>query len=248
MISDHGRDIIRRKYDAFSTDRAYEPNFSGLFWPLGVLVDRFIWSFPLHQALRGRVRNVSDYLAEITARLVAEQGSARLISAPCGLIKDLIYTKQKLEQAGVSVSQVHFHGLDLDFNGDVIAEARRRADRAHLEIGLVRDDIFNIHRHYKGRFDIVNCIGLISWMELAEVERLVRYFAEQVISDRGYLLIDNFALHRNSAAGGDLEINTRYFEPKALKVLFARAGFELISEKTTSDGINTVYVLRKRAL
>ncbi|MFA6549059.1 MAG: hypothetical protein WCT39_03925, partial [Candidatus Margulisiibacteriota bacterium] len=96
MLSDHGRSIMTRKYDAFSTDRAYRPHFSGLLWPLGAFIDRFIWNFPMHQALRERVNNVSDILCELTASRIKINDHVKILSAPCGLVMDLIYTTEKL--------------------------------------------------------------------------------------------------------------------------------------------------------
>jgi len=242
MLSDYGRSAMVRKYDAVTTDRAYTPQFSGLLGPLGTFVDRIIWNYPLHQALRERVQNVSDILAE----LIEKNGKEiRILSAPCGLIWDLILTKEKLERQGITLSRVHFYGLDLDFNGDVLPEARSRAEANGLQIGLVRDNIFNIRRHYKMEFEVVNCIGLISWMELSEVEALVKYISREILTRDGYLVIDNFSRHEHSSIGDDLEIYTRYFDPAELKQLFERCGLKVIEERTSSQGINTVYVLRR---
>ncbi len=52
LLSDYGRDILRRKYDAFATDRAYENRPSGILGPIGRLMDRFVLDFPTHEGVR----------------------------------------------------------------------------------------------------------------------------------------------------------------------------------------------------
>ena len=52
LLSDYGREILRRKYDAVSTDMSYENKPSGLLGPIGKAIDRIVLKFPLHEGLR----------------------------------------------------------------------------------------------------------------------------------------------------------------------------------------------------
>lgn len=175
--------VLRRKYDAFTTDRAYENRPASWLGPLGRWADRRVLDFPLHVALRERLRNVTDSLVEQIADLVAQgHRPVRVLSAPCGLCHDPIDTAAALRRRNAPVlNQVEFHARDLDAAGDVIPEARRRAAVAGLTISFYREDIFcptNLMAEAKdrGAFHLISCIGLTAWLKLTAVHRLLTFF------------------------------------------------------------------------
>ncbi|MFQ5878793.1 MAG: hypothetical protein ACE5IZ_01265 [Dehalococcoidia bacterium] len=245
--------VMRRKYDAFTTDRAYDERPSSWLGPLGWWADRRVLNFPLHVSLRHRLRFVTESLVEqITGRRERGVRPVRVLSAPSGLCRDLIQTADELRRRDPSLlEQVEFHVLDIDFQGDVIPEARRRMEAAAVPVTFYREDIFDptglTARSRAGmKFQVVNCIGLTAWLTLEEIEKLVGFFRQVVMEPGSILLIDNFAWHQHSAMGEDLEIYTSYHPPEAFAQVITRAGFEPVEEKATPSGVNTLSIVRAK--
>jgi hypothetical protein len=241
--------VTRRKYDAFTTDLAYENRPSSWLGPLGRWADRRVLNFPLHAALRHRLDFVTESLAEqITRRAERSGRPVRVLSAPCGLCRDLIQTADHLRRRDASLlEQVEFHSLDIDFQGDVIPEAHRRTEEAAVPITFYREDIFDpagLTARAKAniKFQVVSCIGLTAWLTLEEVERLVRFFRQVVMEPGSVLLIDNFAWHQHSASGEDLEIYTYSHPPEKFRRLIEGAGLRVAAEKVTANGVNTLSI------
>lgn len=251
LLSDYGRDIVRRKYDAIATDRAYENRPSGLLGPVGRWIDRMVLNFPLHEALRQRLRLVADSLrAQVLKKVQEGEPRVRVLSAPCGLIRDLLTCTAELRQQDMRVlERLELHALDLDASGEVLAIARSRAKAASVSIRFYQDDLFNSKNLSQAlvggnRFHIVNCIGLVPWLDLNEVERLARFFHDKLLAPDGVFIVDNWVWHKHSAVGKDLEIYTRYHKPSAFVSSLQRASFIIEQEKVTPNDICTVYVAR----
>lgn len=255
LLSDYGREILRRKYDAISTDMSYENSPSGVLGPIGKAVDRIVLSFPLHEGLRQRLRIVADSLkADATRRIALGEPRVRVLSAPSGVIRDLLTMVGELRNESPElVNRIELHALDLDATGEVIPMAKARADEARVDVTFHKEDLFNSPgleaKFGRGeQFHIVNCIGLTPWLSLDEVEGLTRYFHDRVLADDGTLIIDNFAWHKHSALGDDLEINTRYHDAEQFVMILRKVGFVAVEENETANGINTVYVAKKGLL
>ncbi len=249
LLSDYGRALVRRKYDAIVTDRAYENRPSGWLGPVGALVDRYVLNFPTHVALRQRLRVVVEELkAAARRRGGSAGGEVRILSAPCGLARDLITAASELRESDRTLARLRLVGIDLDETGEVLPLAAERARQAGVEITFHTADLFDEARvgALVGEvgFDVVNCIGLIAWLDLPDVERLVRHFRERLLGADGTLIADNFLPHPYVSLGRQLEINSRQHDPAALAATFERAGFFVDRATTTANGANTVYVLR----
>lgn len=248
LLSDYGREIVRRKYDAIATDRAYENTPSGLFGPLGAWVDRQVLDLPLHQDLRHRLRFVVEGLKE-QAQVHTQEGvgAVRVLSAPCGLIRDILTTTRELAVEAPDVADcLEFHALDLDPTGEVVPIARRKADEAGLGVSFYKANLFDQESVKAtlpdGGFHIVNCIGLTPWITLEEVEYLIRFFHDQVLVPGGSLVVDNFTEQARSPIADDLEIRATYHEPDRFVAALEGNGFRLVSARTTANQTNTVYV------
>jgi hypothetical protein len=232
--------ILMRKYDAFTTDYAYETNPASLLGPLGRPAARRVMNYPLHVAMRERLALVAAALAEAVERRPA---APRVLSAPCGLCRDLITAADRL---GLRAAGVTWEALDLDARGDVIPEARRRTAAAGLPVAFHREDLLDpaglAVRARSRPYDVVNCIGLATWLSLAEVERLARFFHDSVLAPGGALVIDNWAPHAHSRSGEDLEIFAEYHAPAAFRAALEAVGFTIQREQTTTNGACTVYV------
>ena len=183
LLSDFGREIVRRKYDAIATDLAYENTPSGLLGPVGAWVDRQVLNLPLHQDLRHRLRFVVEGLMEQSQVHAQERdGTIRILSAPCGLTRDILTTKTELSTEAPDIAdRLEFHGLDLDPTGEVVPIAQLRAKEAGMGASFYQANLFDQESVKEvlpidEGFQIVNCIGLTPWINLEEVEYLIRFF------------------------------------------------------------------------
>jgi hypothetical protein len=251
LLSDYGRAILEHKYDAFTTDLAYVKRPSGKLGPIGAFIDRVVLGVDLHADLRDRLGIVTDELVRaVTERREAGVGPVRVLSAPSGLCRDLIQAATALRgQDPAALQDVEWHALDLDERGDVLPEAERRCRAAGLHVRVHRADLFDtaaVRAALADRpVDVVNCVGLTPWLTLGEVERLVGFFARELIVPGGLLIIDTFARHSTSAAGDHLEIPTQYHAPHVLENRFARHGLGVVRRQTTARRVNTVYTVRR---
>jgi hypothetical protein len=251
LLSDYTREILRRKYDAIATDRAYENQPSGLLGPVGRWLDRKVLEFPTHEGLRQRLRIVVETLeAQILRQAQGEATPVRVLSAPCGLARDLLLCAEQLKRRDVALlGRVEFHGLDLDASGEVLPLAAKRAEEADVQVRLHRQDLFDplgigqVLGQPSG-FQVVNCIGLTPWLDLPEVEHLCRTFRTQVLAPRGAFIVDNFAPHKYGSLAKDMEIHSRYHAPQAFEETLRNAGFEIVEKKSTANSVNTVYLAR----
>jgi hypothetical protein len=239
--------VLRRKYDAFTTDRAYEDRPASWLGPLGEWADRRVLDFPVHVALRQRLEHVAVALADGVERRWRMRGRpVRVLSAPGGLARDLTVAASRLSAAGIEPARaMELHCLDLDVAGDVIPEARRRLEEAGLRATFYREDLLHSTSlpalaESGARFDIINCIGLTAWLDFAEVDGLFALF-RSVLADDGTLLVDNWARHPHSAAGDDLEIDTRYHAPQDFASLLERNGLRVRGELRSANGVVTLY-------
>jgi len=244
LLSDYGRQILTRKYDAFSTDRAYTIAPSGKLGIIGKTVDRYVLSFPLHEALRQRLALVVEALGdEIKARATADR-AVRVLSAPCGLARDVITTATRLRDDGVT--NLELVGVDIDETGDVLTEAAGRAAKAGVDIELLREDLFApgtelaAKAAQAGGFDVVNSIGLTAWIDPPDLDRLIARYAE-LMAPGGTLVVDNWVRHKHSHLGEMLEMPTRYHPEDVFRASLERAGLKVVDVKTTANGIVTLW-------
>lgn len=251
LLSDYTREILRRKYDAFATDRAYEDRPSGLLGPLGRWVDRRVLNFPTHEGLRQRLQIVVDNVkADVHHRLQDGVPRVRVLSAPCGLLRDLLLCATELREEDARTSEkLELHALDLDAMGEVLPAASLRAAVAGVPVRFYRDDLFNpeslgVVLREGTRFHVMNCIGLTTWLDLEDVGWLAGFFHDQVLVPGGTLIIDNWASHKYSSLGRDMEIYSRYHNPEAFAQVLGKSGFQVVEAKTTANGVATVYVAR----
>ena len=251
LLSDFGRAIVRRKYDALATDMAYENIPSGLLGPLGAWVDHKVLDLPLHQDLRHRLRFVVDALKDQSqSHARGRDGNIKVLSAPCGLTRDILAARNELcIEAPDVADRLELHALDLDPTGEVIPIAQRRTKAAGIGVSFYRADLFNPEsvkaslRSNEG-FHIVNCIGLTPWITLGEVEYLFRFFHDQALIPGGTLVVDNFTQHEQSSIADDLEIHATYHDPGLFVAALESNGFRVISSRTTAHQVNTVYVAK----
>jgi hypothetical protein len=250
LLSDTGFLLSREKYSAFAIDRVYADQPSGWGW-LGRRLDRYILNLPVHRAVRDRFAFVTRNLAAVIHSRLAE-GSDRVavLSAPCGLARDLCtayeMARRQTPDAG---RRLRFYGLDLDFEGRVLEEARRRTREAGVPVRLVQADILD-HTTWSwlgeqdGPFAVMNCIGLAPWLSPDELAGLLRRFAAHLCVG-GYVLLDRFNRGKHDKLGEGAEIHAHYHTDEAYRDYFRASGLTLQACETLGEGEGMGYLLRK---
>jgi len=238
FLSAMGQSIISRKYDAFTTDRAYE-NSPGGPLVVGRFIDWIVLQTQPHPALRRRLAMVVDELqAAVGTFQAAGVRPVRVVSAPVGLARDLILALRGMQD-------LELWSLDLDPSGDVLAVAKERAALAGLALCTAQVDLLDgslPSRFVGAPVHVFNCIGLMSWLDPPQIAQLLSLINEILIPG-GVLLLDNFRRHTGSHFGPDLEIDTRYHPEEAFEGLLEAAGFSVQRKQETSDGVCVLYTL-----
>jgi hypothetical protein len=250
LLSETGYLLGREKYSAFAIDRVYADQPSGWGW-LGRRLDRYLLDLPVHRAVRDRFAFVTRSMAAAFRNLLAD-GSERVtvLSAPCGLVRDLCTAHEMLRHQDPGAGgSLRFYGLDLDFEGRVLDEARRRARAAGVPIRLVQanildDTTWSWLRQEAGPLAVVNCIGLAPWLSPDEVAELRRRFAVN-LRVGGYVLLDRFNQGKHNKLGEGAEIRAHYHTDDAYRDYFRASGLILEARETLGDDEGMGYVLRK---
>jgi SAM-dependent methyltransferase len=247
FLSNFGRHLITRKYDAFTTDLAYENRAKGSLIA-GKLLDRYVLNQSLHEGLRQRLVLVADELvAGIRERAAAGSGPVLVVSGPSGLTRDLITAHGRL-QSEFAPPNVEWVAVDLDHSGEVLDEARRRCAVAGIDLATHKVDLLApdaLGQALGGRkADLFNSIGLTAWLGMEDVERLFASISE-ALAPGGTFIVDNFHEHSESKYGDAFEMATRYHPDGEFETALRASGFEPVSKRVTANKVNVVYRARK---
>jgi hypothetical protein len=248
LLSDYGREIVERKYDAFATDRAYANTPSGRLGPVGTLIDWIVLQQDIHVGLRQRLTLVVEELsASVRECWSRETPSVRLVSGPCGLARDLRMAWRAL---GEPEGQLELLGLDLDSTGEVLPAALRLAQAERVPLQTHRCDLLDreaVDRAlHQEPADIFLCIGLAVWLDPPDLFLLLQGLHRN-IREGGTLIVDNFRAHGASRFAADLEMRTRYHSQTEFERALCQAGFTLESTRETQNHVNVVYRCRRPA-
>ncbi|MEW6058898.1 MAG: class I SAM-dependent methyltransferase [Actinomycetota bacterium] len=242
LFSDQARSILARGYDAFTTDRAYQLSPNGWAGPIGRAADRRVLALPVHVALRERLVIVADALERAVRAAACDP--VGVLSAPCGLIRDLTEAAERLSDVRVT-----WTAADLDDRGDVLPEAIRRSRTAGLNVAFVRGDLFDPatwnRLASRSPFHVASCIGLTAWVGLDEVGRLAERFHD-FLGPGGTLLMDNWREDTDAALARALDLPAHYHDSLAFRRTLEREGFVVERRRSTSRGVNTLWVLHRR--
>jgi hypothetical protein len=192
-------------------------------------------------------------MAAIDGQLADGPEPVTVLSAPCGLVRDLCSANETIRQRHPDAGRrLRFYGLDLDYEGRVLEEARRRVLASAVPIQLVQanilaDSTWSRLREQSGLFSIVNCIGLAPWLTPAELTGLLQGFAAHLRTG-GYILIDRFNRSKHSKLGEGAEIHAHYHTDEAYRDYFRVSGLSLQACEQLGDGEGMGYLLRKPGL
>jgi hypothetical protein len=130
-----------------------------------------------------------------------------------------------------------------------LPEAVRRADRAHVPIQFVRGDVFDpqLRTQLAARapFHIVNCIGMTAWIDRAETEDLTSRFRD-LLAPGAWLLVDSWREAADGELGRALHLPANYYEGDDFAAILERRGFSVEARRSTSGGVNTLWIARRR--
>jgi hypothetical protein len=249
LLSDYGREIIEHKYDAFTTDRAYENQPSGK-GVIGKLVDWYVHQLDIHVGLRQRLAIVVDELATAAPEFRETRTPlVRIVSGPCGLARDLRLVWARLRAEGKAPHNwLQVIGVDLDLEDNVLPEAQRLAGSAEIPLNLIKCDLLNSVglKASLAPMHVFLSIGVTVWMDPQTLTQFLR--SVHTLSEPGGLLIvDNFREHKASRYAKDMEQNPRYHTDADFERCLTTAGFEIEGKHATKNGINVVYRARRKA-
>jgi hypothetical protein len=247
FLSDLGRSMIDRKYDAFTTDNAYCPTPRG-DGRLARLVDRIVRRKDTNVALRQRLEIVSSLLTEATLARRAE-GRVRLASGPVGLGRDLRQTWTRLRSLGTHPARwLEVVGVDLDASSTVLDEATRLAMSEGLPLTTHRLDLLQpgLASDIGGPVDVFNSIGLGVWLDEDQLRNLL-WTVRSALARDGILVIDHWRRHGGSRYVGALQMPAHYITDERFESALIAAGFAIEEKRATENGVVVVYRARQLA-
>lgn len=251
LLSQTGYLLAREKYSAFAIDRVYANTPDGWGW-VGRRLDRYLLDLPVHQAVRARFEFVVQNATDVIERLLG-QGADRLavLSVPCGLVRDLYTIYMRLRPRHPEIAdRLVLYGLDVDFEGNVLEEARRRALEAGVPIHLIQANALNPSswswlRETGTSLSLVNCIGLAPWLTPGELRALLaRFWAH--LRPAGYVLIDRWNHGRHGRWGEAADIHANYHTHDEYLEHIRSTGFRLLKSEVLGEAEGMAYLLQKQ--
>ena len=242
FLSDLGRSMVVRKYDAFTTDNGYrkEPKGSD---SVSRFVDGVVRQRDTHVALRQRLEIVTSELVEVSLAK-RDPGGVRLVSGPVGLGRDVRQTWSRLDALGTNPAQwLDITGVDLDASGTVLDEASRLAVQDLVPLETYCLDLLDpsgIVDAIGSRADVFNTIGLSTWLDRESLDKLLASIREALMPD-GVLIIDHWREHAGSKYVKTLQMPARYVTDAEFETSLRSAGFTIEQKRVTENEVVVVY-------
>jgi hypothetical protein len=207
----------------------------------GRWVDARLLALPAVRSFRSRFLAAREELA----RFLFERSGAPLnvLSVPCGIPRELVEGAALAQEQGADLTQVTFHGLDLDH------ELLRKA-----EAFVHKNGLRNFHAHlgdalasnsYPRPVDFATSTGLAEFLDDDELAILYkRIFA--ALGPGGLFVTSGMQRRRVSAYLLKMaEITVHYRDASRLQTLAGRAGFRDITVRYDALGIQCIMAARK---
>jgi hypothetical protein len=86
---------------------------------------------------------------------------------------------------------------------------------------------------------------MTAWIDRAETEDLTRFFGD-LLAPGGWLLVDSWREGADGDLGRVLHLPTNYYEADDFDPMLERCGFNVEDRRTTSGGVNTLWIARRR--
>ena len=175
-------DLAREGFDHSGSyrfaDHIYrgQPSGRGAF---GRWLDARLLALPAVRSFRNRFHASRDELTAFLTRRAGDAGRLDILSAPCGIPRELVDGHRAFRAAGTPVrATLTFHGLDLDARALEDATAFAREGGLDPFIPL-RGDIFD-RATYPGDMDFITSTGLAEFLDDERVSELYATFFERL--------------------------------------------------------------------
>jgi hypothetical protein len=205
------------------------PSGRGAF---GHWLDAQLLALPAVRSFRNRYFTA---VSELLAFLERNAGKEiNVLSVPSGIPRELLDVADHFRANGGSLSNIHFHVLDLD--SGVLGEAERVAHEQGMELQLHHGDAFDVSA-YAGEFDYITCTGFGEFLNDIQFVQLMSVFHRQCRPGGGLF---TSAMRRRRFSDYLLrlaELNIHYRSSADLEKFVARAGFKSIETWTDEHGI-----------
>jgi hypothetical protein len=240
-------DLAREGFDHSGSfrfaDHIYRgtPSGRGAF---GRWLDARLLSLPAVRSFRSRYEAARDELAAFLAERAPQPGTLKVLSAPCGIPRELADGLELFRRSGRPVNaQVAFHGLDLD--PVALEEARRfAAHRGLRPFAAHCGDVFDPSA-YPGHLDFITCTGLAEFLVDEQLARLYGIFFERLRP--GGLLVTSGMRGRplSDYLLRLAELTVHYRTAADLERLAGGCPFSAIHTRVDRLGIQAILVARK---
>lgn len=242
-LSDLAREGLDHSGSHRFADHIYrgEPSGRGA---VGRRLDALLLSLPASRSFRYRYLAARDEIvAFITDRVRGGAVSLDVLSAPCGLPRELADAAQALRAANVPLDGVRFHGLDLD--PDVLREAEAFAGARGLHPFVAHRGDALERASYPARVDLITSTGLAEFLDDTAFARMIGVFYD-ALAPGGILITSGMQRRRFSDYLLQLaEIPTRYRGPADLRRIAGSVPFQEIATRQDANGLQTILIARK---
>lgn len=243
LTSDLGREGIERSGSFRFADHVYRNVPRGRFG-IGWLLDAALLRLPAARSMRSRYVHSRDAIvAEVRARATAGARDVRIVSAPCGIAREMVDASDAIAaDASLPAARVHFHGIDLD--PEPLALSRELAG-ARPGFTFAIGDAFDAAA-YPRDTDVIASTGLVDFLDDGSA---MRFFLTCHTALRpGGLLVTSAQqpqpladyLMRELA-----ELRPVYRGPAQIVDVVRRGGFSDIQARPDAVGLQTLVTARK---
>ncbi|MBZ5619991.1 MAG: methyltransferase domain-containing protein [Acidobacteriia bacterium] len=223
-------------------DHIYAGQASGRLG-LGTLVDKALLSLPACRSFRNRYVHSRDRILEYVRTVRRDE--YRILSAPCGLPRDLLEAALDLRKADpLLFGRIRFYGLDID--PAALAEARSMTSgHGFANFEFICADAFDSNA-YPPSLDMVTSSGFAEFLEDRDLIRF--YTACFAVLRKGGMLVSS-ATVRNRLSDYMLtnlaELLTHYRDEAALTQIFSRTPFGAIEMRRDAVGYQVLIAANK---
>lgn len=242
QASDLGREGIENSGSYRFADHIYRNVPSGK-GRLGRWLDAKFLALPAVRSFRSRFLASRNALAEFLAQRLPEGRRLDVLSAPCGIPRELAEGAASYSQMpAATLERVTFHGLDL--NPDVLREATDFAKANGLLDFVTHHGNALDRATYPAGADFITSTGLAEFLDDAQLEQLYRVFHD-VLRPGGLLITSGMQRRWVSEYFLRLaELRTHYRSPEQLENIARRIPFREVSTRTDQFGIQSILTAR----
>jgi hypothetical protein len=244
-LSDLAREGMDNSGSYRFADHVYADRASGRL-AIGTLVDRALLSLPACRSFRNRYLHSRDRIVEFVR--TSPRSEVRILSAPCGLPRDLIEAAEQLRRADQQrFGRTQFYGLDID--PAALEEARHMTSgHGFTNFEFICGDAFNADA-YPPDLDLVTSSGFAEFLEDAGLARF--YTVCHAVLREGGMLVTS-ATVRNRLSDYMLtnlaELLTHYRDEEALTRVFSSTPFGEVGMQRDAVGYQVLISARNNSV